>query len=152
MADDALERGRDVLVRGSEISWVLVKGRAHRVRVRSPLERALAREHFIENGAEGENVRPAVRRLSPNLLRGHVAHGAPDPSQVRVVGGGGCLRGVLVAWSRQLRQSKIEDLEPPVPGHEKIPGLEITMDDAVIVSGREPMSDLDRDLHGLADG
>jgi hypothetical protein len=53
---------------------------------------------------------------------------------------------------RQLGQPKVEDLELAIPGHEKILGLEIAMDDAVIVGGGKPMSDRDRDLHRFADG
>src|ERR1700674_1771264 len=47
----------------------------------------------------------------------------------------------------QLRQSKIEDLDPPVFGDEDIFGFQVAVDDPFLVRRRQPM----RDLHPILD-
>src|SRR4029077_6856672 len=50
----------------------------------------------------------------------------------------------------QLGQAKVEDLQTPVFGQEQIFGLEITMDNALVVSDRKTAGNLQRQVHGFA--
>jgi hypothetical protein len=43
----------------------------------------------------------------------------------------------------QFGKPEVEDLDATVPGYEYVLGLEVTMDDAALVSGSEPADDLD---------
>jgi hypothetical protein len=50
----------------------------------------------------------------------------------------------------QLGETEVEDLDPPVLRDEQVLGLEIPVDDALLVGGREPPRDLDRVVERLA--
>ena len=78
---DPVDPRMDVLVRRREIRRLLRQDRRDRVRRRLAAERALARQHLVEDRAEGEEVAAAVRRLPPHLLRRHVAHRPEDDAR-----------------------------------------------------------------------
>ena len=64
-----------------------VHDRRDQARLALAVERLPAGEHFVEHGAEREDVGARVDGLSLHLLRRHVAHGAEDrtrPGQVRL--------------------------------------------------------------------
>src|SRR5260221_12128969 len=71
--DDPVEPWRDALVRGGEVGRLLPEDRRHRLRGRVAAERVPAREHLVEDRAEGKDVRPRVCGTSLDLLRRHVA-------------------------------------------------------------------------------
>ena len=79
--------------------------------------------------------------LSAHLLGRHVADRADDDARLGV--------GVVASSSRppldgsDAREAEVEDLQPAVVGHEQVLGLEIAMDDALVVRGSEPSRDLD---------
>src|SRR5712691_3728873 len=52
---------------------------------------------------------------------------------------------------KKLGQSKVEDLDAPILGYEDVVGLEVAMDEAMIVSGGKAPRDLDTVLDRLAD-
>ena len=51
-----------------------------------------------------------------------------------------------------LRQAEVEDLHLAVGGQLDVRGLQVAMDDAVLVGLFEPLGDLFRDRDGLVDG
>ena len=65
--------------------------------------------------------------------------------------------GVLVVRApasgrRQLRQTEVEDLHPAVGRDEHVLRLQVAVDDALVVRGREAVGDLHGDVDGLAHG
>ena len=52
----------------------------------------------------------------------------------------------------EFRQTKIQNLHPPVFGDEKIVGLEVAMNDALAVSGGQAVRDLQRVVRGFTHG
>ena len=65
VAHDPLEARDDVLVGDGEVRRVLLQDRRHRLAGRVAAERALAREHLVEDRAEREDVAPRVGGLAP---------------------------------------------------------------------------------------
>ena len=51
---------------------------------------------------------------------------------------------------RQLRETEVEDLDVAVGGDEEVFGLEVAVNDALFVGGRESVGDRDRILHRAA--
>ena len=49
-----------------------------------------------------------------------------------------------------MREAEVEDLDVPVGEHEDVVGLQVAVDDAFAVRGREPAATCDRNLHRLA--
>src|SRR5262249_41077098 len=69
------------------------------------------------------------------------------------LGPGRCRRqiGLLpgpVLGVRELGQTEVEDLDPPVSRDEQVLGLQIAMDDPLLVRGGEALRDLDRVVDG----
>ena len=52
--------------------------------------------------------------------------------------------------ARQLRQAEVEDLDPAVAGEEHVLGLQVAVDDALLVRGGEAARDLERVVERLA--
>src|SRR5262249_7207705 len=46
------------------------------------------------------------------------------------------------------RETKVQDLDPPVPGQEDVVGLQVAMDDALVVRGSETERDVLRAFQG----
>ena len=58
------------------------------------------------------------------------------------VGRGGARTGVLAPELRQLGETEVEDLHAPVGRDEDVLRLQVAMDDALLVRGREAARDL----------
>ena len=140
----------DVLVRLREVRRLLRQDRRDRVRRRVAPKRALTREHLVQDRAEREDVGPAVGRLAAHLLRRHVAHRAEDDAGLRPARScaGPSAAGLVV--DLQLREAEVEDLDAPVSREEQVLGLQIPMDDPLLVRGGEPPRDLNRVVERLA--
>src|SRR5215469_12542409 len=90
--------------------------------------------------------------LATHLLWRHVASGAHDHAWIGALS---LSRRVAVRVSvrlDQLGESEVENLDAAGFGHEEVLGLEVAMDDAVIMRGRQSMSDLYRVIDGFASG
>ena len=146
VANDAVEARRDVLVGDGEVRRIFLEDRRHRVRGGVAVERALAGEHLVEDRAEGEDVAARVGGLAAHLLGRHVAERAEHDAGLgalrfrRQVGG--ARDGAF--GLRQLGEAEVEDLDAPVLRDEDVLGLQVAMDDALLVRRREAVGDLRR--------
>ena len=150
--DDALQRRGDGAVRGDEIRRILLEDRGHRVGGRVAFERSLPREHLVEHGAEREDVGALVRGLAAHLLGRHVGERAEDRARLRVAAHRRDVgrTGYVLLLLRQLRQAEVEDLDAAVGRDEEVVGLQVAVDDALFVRGRERLDDLDGVVERLA--
>ena len=91
-----------------------------------------------------------VGRLSPHLLRRHVAHRAHHHSRFRPLGER--QRAVLRTGLRlrQLRQSEVQNLHPPVLGDEQVLRFQIAMDNAFLMRRGQPARNLHSVINRLA--
>ncbi len=151
VAHDPFEAGRDVLVRDGEVRRVFLQDRRHGVGRRVAVEGALAREHLVEDRAEGEDVAPRVGGPAADLLGGHVAERAHDDAGLRGGGRGWEIGGLAPLFGvRQLGEAEVEDLHPAVVGDEDVLGLQVPVDDSLLVRGGEAVDDLERVVDRLA--
>jgi hypothetical protein len=107
------------------------------------IEEFLAGEEFENNDAEGPNVGAAVDGLAGGLFWGHVGGGAQDESGF---GGAEGKRAVcFVGAFDGLGEAEIENFDLATGSEKDVGGLEVSMDDALVVSGFEGFGDLDGD-------
>ena len=125
---------------------LVVQDRPEDVDRRSALERALARDHLVEDRPEGELIRPRVECGAARLLRRHVPdrphdHAGGGPSHRRE------LRAIAAARARghQLGEAEVQDLDEPVFRHHDVLGFQVPMHDPRLVSLRQTIGHLDRD-------
>ncbi len=132
-------------------SRLFLQDRAHDVGRRVAVEGPVPRQQLVEHRAEREDVGAGVGVLPADLLGGHVADGAEHGSGLRAArlrrrrGQRGGRLG-----PRELGQAEVEDLDAAVVRHEDVLGLEIAVDDALLVRGAEAAGDLERVVDGLA--
>ena len=124
-----------------------------------------AGEHLVEDDAERPDVGALVDGLAPRLLGRHVGRGAEDDAELRPVRGrhrrrvherrrarevgrGGAARGRV----HRLGQAEVEDLDLPVRRELHVGGLEVAVDDSLLVRGLERLGDLPGDGEGLVEG
>src|SRR5262249_20502796 len=78
----ALQRWRNLAAGLSRLRRLCIQNRVHRLDRRIALERSLARQHLVENGAEGEDVRAMIGLLPAHLLRRHIADSAQHHARI----------------------------------------------------------------------
>jgi hypothetical protein len=118
-------------------------------------ERAEPGEHLVEERAEGEDVAPRVEVHPHGLLRAHVGrrpHHAPFLRRVgrRVVELERLARRGL-ARLEELREAEIEDFDLAVLVQHDVLGLEIAVDDPLLVRLGQRARDGPRDAQRLGD-
>src|ERR1700674_5970883 len=113
-------------------------GRCEEVR-----KRLLAGEHLVEQDAQGEDVGSRRHRLTPGLLGRRVRHGAEQGA-----GPGPGLVGILLPPG----DAEIDELRTPLGGDQDVLGLEVAVDDAVRMNGREPLDHLERQIEEVVEG
>src|SRR5215470_4797043 len=108
--------------------------------------------HLVDHSTQTEDISAGVHRLTPDLLRRHITHGAENHSR-------GCLCaqvsgnfevGILHAWLYELGEAKVQDLQVSVSPQHDVFWLDITMHDPGAVCRRKCPCDLDRDVEGFA--
>ena len=139
--DDTIEMRRDGA--GQERGRIVLENRGHPLDRRIAAEGGTAREHLVEDRAEREDVGAVVGGFATHLLRGHVAGRSQHEA------GAGRWRGaevrdgrVLVGTLDQLGEPEVEDLGAAVGGHEDVVGLQVAVNDALRVRGRQALRDL----------
>ena len=150
MLDDPLESRGNVSPRLRELRRLPHQDRRHRLGVRVSLERFPAREQLVEDRPEREDVRAVIDRKPLHLLGRHVAHRPHDHPGLRVAR---ARRRARLLARRDgldpLRQAEVEDLEVAVSRNEEVLGLQIPVDDALLMGSGESLRDLQRIVHGL---
>ena len=150
-AHDALDVRRDGLVREREVRGLFAEDRRDDVGAGIAAERLPSREHLVEHRAEGEEIAARVGRFAAHLLGCHVTHGSEDHARLRAARRGGEVRALPRARVLgELRETEVENLDAPVLRDEEVLGLEIAVDDALVVRGGKAAGDLDRPVHGAA--
>ena len=128
----------------------------HRLAVEEPL----AGEHLEEHDAEGPDVGALVDRLAARLLGRHVGGRAEDHARLRCrvcASVGDCDRSADDAASARvagpgLGEAEVEHLDLAVRRQLDVRGLEVAVDDALLVGFLERLGDLPRDRERLVDG
>ena len=102
------------------------------------LERRPSHHHLVKHGPQGPDVGPVINALSPHLFRAHVGD--------RPHRGAGSGKPGLAG---DRRQSEIYDLHDPVPGQDRVGGLDVPMDDALPMCPGQTLPDPDGDIEGF---
>ena len=108
--------------------------------MRLPRKRPLAGEHLVEHHAEGEDVRTGVHRFPLRLLRRHVGGRPEHFAPVGDAGGRGAV--VVQRGVGEPREAEVEDLQRAGVGDEHVLGLQVAVNDALLVRGDEAVQDL----------
>ena len=142
-ADGAVEAWQNGQLREIEVRRLPRQDRRHGVRGRLAAERALARQHLVEHGAEREHVAAMVHGQTADLFRRHVPERAEHRARRRVRQLRREQRAIRTR-SRRFRQAKVENLHVVIARDHHVLGLQIPMHDAARVSRAEALGDLQR--------
>ena len=117
------------------------------------MKRAAARQHFVEDGAEGEDVGAVIDRQAANLFGRHVSHGAHNHSRHRERGVGDVApRSGRPRAIRKLCEAEVQNLDAAVGHDQQVLGLQVPVHDPLLVRGLEAAGDLYGVFHSLAHG
>ena len=101
----------------------------------------------MQDHPQREDIGPVVQRFALQLLGGHVGHGAHHDAVTGVkVGRHLGVQGLLRLRRRDLGQAEIQDLDAAVRRDHHVAGLEIAVDDALVVGGGEGLGQRRADL------
>ena len=101
---------------------------------------------LVEHHPQGEEIGPCVQLLAEQLLGGHVGERAREP-----VAGVEHGRGAGVdARLSELGEAEIQHLHPALDRHHDVGGLEIAVQDALLVRRRQRLGDLDAECGHVA--
>ena len=108
--------------------------------------------HFIDDGAQSENVRAAIDYFPPRLLGRHITGGAEHHARPRAH----LLSRRLGRNDRrrlfsQFRQTEIENFHVAIRPQHDVLGLDIAMNDSRCMSGCQSVGNLNRDLQRLVE-
>ena len=116
-------------------------------------ERLRAGRHLIQRDAEGKQIRARVHRLAASLLRGHVSHGAERDAWTGEMVLAALLgrqfgksHGLLRPY---LRETEVENLRLAPARNKDIGGLDVAMNNALLVRGIERVGDFRRETQPL---
>ena len=112
------------------------------------VERRTTRNHLVEQDAEAPEVAARVDLEAAGLLRRHVARRAHHHPGVRAKVQPDPVRRPFRRG--ELGEPEVEDLHVAVRAHHDVVRLDVAMDEAARMRGRERTGDLDADVDGLA--
>ena len=138
--DQSFQGGRDLRVQ--------TRGRHRRLRdngvqdadLRVGAEGVLPGGQLVQHQAERKDVGGGVHRFGPRLLRRHVEQCADPGARVRTAA---ARRGALgSAGGKAAGQAEVEHLHDAVVAHHEVRGLDVAMDDAGGMGGRQRLGRL----------
>jgi hypothetical protein len=136
----AIDRHRHVGYDLDERRRLVFQDRADHVRLGRAVERLLRGDHFVHEGAKGEDVRARVCVLSFDLLRRHVLERSEDRAFACQRPGVRRIRRRSTR-ARDLRHSEVEQLDARLREHD-VGGLQVAVDNAVPVGLVERVANL----------
>jgi hypothetical protein len=142
---DAFQRRRNIPIRFAQLGRFFLQNRAHRVGGRGAVERPLARQHFVENRAQAENVGARVERLAPDLLRRHVSRRSHHQARFCAAVGGSHQVFRTRIHLGEFGQPEVENLQPPIFRDEQVLRLQVAVQNSFFVRCRQPVGH----LHGI---
>ena len=142
--DDAFEVRREIGVDACWRSGLTVEDGVEDVSSAVAAEWKLAGGHFVEDGAEGEQIGAGVEFLGACLFGRHVRDSAESAARAgeligigAAVGGEGIADCGLGAGAGDFRQTEVENFGLAAGGDENVGGLDVAMDDTFRVGGVE---------------
>ena len=125
MIDDVDEVRRDVTAKVTERCWFTLQDAVQDGLGACAHERALPRQHLIQDHAERPHVRAAIGFLSAHLFRRHVRQSPEECSGLGDLG-----------FTNQFRDPEVQDLHETVLGKEQVRGLQVPVEDSKTVCFR----------------
>jgi hypothetical protein len=148
--DDAREIRRKIGSQGPGGHGIVTQDRGAHVGGGRAREGSFPRGELVENDPKGEQIGARIDSLAAHLLGRHVANGADDLSRRRDRRrhrhGLRCVGHRLVC---ELREAEVEDLHPPLASDHDVRRLQIAMNDAALVRGREGVGEGDRQIEDV---
>ena len=119
-------------------------------------ERELAGGQLIEDAAEREEIASSVEFLAARLFRRHVGDGADGGAGAGEEESFGVANRLAtqasMMFGEKLGETKIEDFDGAAFGDENVGGLDVAMDDALLVGRVKSVGELDADVDGARNG
>ncbi len=151
--DDPPQRGGGSGRPRRERLGLLAQDRRQGLRRAAAPERTVARQQLVHDRPERELVGPEIHGRAAGLLGRHVRRGPHHDAGRRLVAVGRWdLRLVVRAGLRELRETEVGDLREARSRDEDVFGLQIAVDDSLLVRGGESGRDLFRELERLPCG
>ena len=143
-------RRRYGAIRFRQLRRIVFQDRAHGVGGGLPSERTLAGKHLVKNGAETENIAAMIGFLAAHLFRRHVAYGTEHHAGTG--GTTGWSKRLLIADAMldQLCQAEVQDLHATIFGNKDVLGLQVAMNDVLVMCGSQTACDLRRILNSFS--
>ncbi len=117
-------------------------------------EGLFARQYLVQNATEGPDIGAAVDPAGAGLLGRHVRRRAQNHSRARrgeAQRRRMCSSGAVGVIGEGLGQPEIQDLDLAFRGDLDVGGLEVAVDDALLVGGFERLGDLPGQVQGLVE-
>lgn len=131
-----------------QIRGILLENGRRDLDGRLAVERSSAPQHFVQDDAEGEHIRPVIGRLPTQQFGRQITDRPHDQVRRRPEPLAGRDR-VGAWWSCQLGEPEIDNLHPPIGRHQQVFRLEIAMHDPFGVGRCETARDLLRVVERL---
>ena len=124
--------------------WIPVEDGVAGLHVGGARERGRPGQHLVKDGSEREHVGAPIRLLAADLLRRHVWNRPQVGARLGSRPAGACGSRGGSDRGQQLRHPEVEDLQAAVLEEEEVRRLEVAMNDALLMCGREAARELQR--------
>ncbi|HUI77606.1 MAG TPA: hypothetical protein VLY24_06805 [Bryobacteraceae bacterium] len=145
--DDRFELRRKLGVEAEWRSGIIVKDGVEQERGGGAVKWQSAGGHFVEHGTEGEDIAAPIEFLAPRLFRRHIGNGADGGAGAGKVVDARSLGDLRVgkagAAGGHFGEAEIEDLGVAALADENVGGLNVAVNNALVVGGIERVGDFD---------